>query len=137
MYSLNIEKINDFKYIKECKNYSANLLMSFYANQFHDINEKQLKSIIHKLLRKEYNEIINEIVDREENNDTMSQEELNEILNVYIEDFDKMIHEEVKEFNKCKLNKIGDVGLMIGNKCVAKFKHTKPEANVHRFTLDL
>ena len=137
MYSLQIEKIYDFSYVKEMKNFSADLLISYYINQFNDIEEKQLKGIIHKILRKEYNEIVNEISEREENGEIMTQEELNEIMQVYNEDFEKMLTEEINEFNKCKLNKIGDVGVMVNKQCVGIFKHTKPAPNVHRFTIDI
>ena len=135
MFSLTIDDLNNFSVIKQMKKFSADLLYSTFANDYPELNEKQLKQVINKLLTKEINEILNEVVDNEVNN-----EELNEFVKCYQEDFANDLKNAVNEYNKCCLNKIGNVKMTYNGYDVAKFKHSVNKNNdftVHQFSLGL
>ncbi len=115
MFALDINEISNFAYVRDMKKQSCDMLMMVFKDKG---NEKDLHKVINRLLTKEYNEIVSELTDE------TTQEDINEWLKAYQEDFEQMLDEELKEYNKCILNRIGDIKTTYNGEEVGKIRHT-------------
>ena len=138
MYGLKLPDLFNFTEVQKAKRSSCDTLTSVFINDYPEVNEKHLRRIISKLLVKEYNEIVNEYIELEANGEVMTEEFYEDVLNCYVVDFGECLKHEVNEFNKCVLNKVGDMKLKISGVDVVHFKHSKHDGEgvkIHRFMM--